>query len=87
MTATKKITHRTKLFLVMVKPFTYEYYVKHTMKVGHRMEIHPRDLRDNGYYMIVGHGMNEIIPRDCFRLEEVAIKRTVIEEETITEIV
>ena len=50
------------------------------------MEINPRDLRDNGYYMTIGHGMNEIIPRDCFRIEKVTIKRTVIEEEKVVSI-
>lgn len=86
MTTTSKTTTRTKLFLVMKKPYTYEWYGKHTYKVGYRQEINRRDLRDNGYCMIIGHGMNEIIPRDCFRLEEVTIKRTVIEEEEVVSI-
>ena len=80
--ATKKITNSTKLFLVMLKSIP-----ELQLKKGHRMEIRPRDLRDDGYYITLGHGMDEIIPRDYFRLEEVTIKRTVIEEETITEIV
>lgn len=86
MTTTSKTTTRTKLFLVMEKPYTYEWYGEHTYKVGYRREIDPRDLRDNGYYMTIGHGMNEIIPRDYFRLEEVRIKRTVIEEEEVVQI-
>ena len=86
MATTSKTTTRTKLFLVMEKPYTYDWYGEHTYKVGYRREIDLRDLRDNGYYMTIGHGMNEIIPRDCFRLEEVRIKRTVIEEEEVVPI-
>lgn len=86
MTTTKKTTTRTKLFLVMEKPYTIHWYTPQTYEVGQRMEINPRDLRDNGYYMTIGHGMNEIIPRDCFRIEKVTIKRTVIEEEKVVSI-
>ena len=72
---------KIKTFLVIEKPYTYEWYGEHTYKVGHRMEIDPRDLRSGGYVMTIGHGMNEIIPQDHFRVEDVEIRRTVIIEE------
>ena len=84
MTTTKKTTTRTKLFLVMEKPYTIHWYTPQTYEVGQRMEINPRNLdKDEGYRITLGHGMDEFIPPKYFRVEKVTIKRKV---KTTTEI-
>ena len=80
MTTATKTIRRT--FAVMDRPFTYEYYTKTTIKKGERFRIrtgggdYGYKLLDEGLLIILGHGADEIIPKDRFHLEA--------EEEVVT---
>lgn len=77
-TATTKTIRRT--FAVMDRQFTYEYYGKNVVKKGARLRVGNRgygyQLLEEGLLIILGHGADEIIPRDRFHLE--------VEEEVVT---
>lgn len=66
----KKIT--TRLFAVMDRDFTYEYYRKEILEKGSRYRVGPHGnrLTDKGFILVLGHGANEIVPKEFFHLEE-----------------
>lgn len=68
----ENITTSTKRFAVLNKNFTYDYYGKHTIEAGARFKIGGRGgyrLAQVGLVMTLGHGVQEIIPGDCFHIE------------------
>ena len=74
MKSTDKVT--TRLFAVMDKNYTYEYYAKNTVKKGERLRIrttggaYGHQLINEGIVLILGHGASEVIPKSHFHLEE-----------------
>ena len=62
-------------YAVMVKDFSYSYYAPSTIEAGRRLCIGRfGHLTHEGLVFTVGHGANEIIPRDHFRLEEEVVE-------------
>ena len=66
--------NRTKLYAVLDKDFQYEYYCKITMKAGERIRIGGRqghELKPDGLYLLIGHGVKQPVPPEYYHLEEV----------------
>ena len=64
------MANNNKLAAVMIKDFNYEYYAPCTIPAGRRLRIGSFGrLIPEGLVFNVGHGANEVIPRDYFIIE------------------
>lgn len=67
-----KVKEYRGLVAVMKHNFPYEYYGKHKVSRGSRIELgdapHDNYYCDKGVVLILGHGANVIIPKDRINL-------------------
>jgi hypothetical protein len=62
-----------KKWAVLKRPFSYNFYGTHSYVSGHRFKVGGRNgykLDEKGIYIILGHGMSELVPRDYFDVIE-----------------
>ncbi len=85
-TTTTKTTTKVVRYVELIKPFTYEFYGTNVVKVGEMYRAENRNLSNNGYIIVLGHGMNEVIPWDHLKVIEETIERTVTETVTAREV-
>ena len=67
----EKVTKR--LYAVLDKDFTYNYYSTTTLRKGQEFRVGRRygyELYKEGLCFTLGHGASEMIPRSHFHLEE-----------------
>ena len=59
---------------VLDRDFSYEFYGKSTFPAGSKFNLgkgkRSYRLTNEGIVIVLGHGMNEIIPNDFFHIEE-----------------
>lgn len=68
----KTVKTITRTFAVMDRAYTYNYYTKNTIRKGTQFRIggpHGYRLLDDGLLLVLGHGADELVPRDRFHLE------------------
>ena len=71
MEAKSKITRTA----ILDKPYTINYYGNYTYPVGSKFTIGTRKgmnkLLEDGILVILGHGVDDVIPNEYFHIEEV----------------
>jgi len=82
-----KTTMSTATFVEFTKEFTFAFYQSSsTYSVGQRVKIQNRDLCNEGYRIVLGHGIDQIVPWDYFKLVRVTTERTITETFTENEL-
>ena len=62
-----------KKWAVLKRPFSFNFYGTHSYASGYKFQIGGRNgykLDEKGIYIILGHGMSELVPRDYFDVIE-----------------
>jgi hypothetical protein len=67
----KTVTITHEYTVVLTKSFTYDMYGKTTLRKGtvmYKGKRFPSQLQDNGYVMIIGHGIDALVPNTSIKV-------------------